>query len=108
LLNSGPLLIYLTARDKGRGEDAVKSLQEDSQLEKAKALKQHGGLSEVKYHQLDITDRKSVETFAAYLKKEHGDGIDIVVNNAGIAMDGFGTSPFPITSSISRSRARAD
>ena len=53
-------------------------------------MKQHGGLSEVKYHQLDINDRKSVDAFAAHLKETHGEGIDLVINNAGIAMDGFG------------------
>jgi carbonyl reductase 1 len=89
-LNAGPFLIYLTSRDKNRGEAALKTLHEDAQLRMAKALKQHGGLSEVKYHQLDITDRKSVDAFAAYLKQTHGDGIDLVINNAGIAMDGFG------------------
>jgi len=44
----------------------------------------------VKYHQLDINDRKSVDAFAAHLKETHGEGIDLVINNAGIAMDGFG------------------
>ncbi|KAF2689763.1 carbonyl reductase [Lentithecium fluviatile CBS 122367] len=88
-LNSGPFLIYLTARDKGRGEAALKALHEDAQLQKAKALKEHGGLSEIKYHQLDITDRKSVDAFAAHLKQAHRDGIDVVINNAGIALNGF-------------------
>lgn len=36
--NNGPLLIYLCARDKGRGEEAVKTLEGDAQLKKAKAL----------------------------------------------------------------------
>jgi NAD(P)-dependent dehydrogenase (short-subunit alcohol dehydrogenase family) len=91
-LNSGPFLIYLTARDKNRGEAALKTLHEDAQLQKANALKQHGGLSEIKYHQLDITESESVDAFAAHLKQAHGKGIDLVVNNAGIAMDGFGTT----------------
>jgi carbonyl reductase 1 len=31
-----------------------------------------------------------METFAAHLKQEHGDGIDLVINNAAIALNGFG------------------
>jgi carbonyl reductase 1 len=37
-----------------------------------------------KFHQLDITDQKSLETFSDFLKNEHG-GIDVLVNNAAIA-----------------------
>jgi carbonyl reductase 1 len=89
-LNSGPFLIYLTARDKGRGEDALKDLHEDTQLKQAKALKEDGGLAEIKYHTLDITDKESIKSFAGHLKQAHGDGIDFVIHNAGIAMQGFG------------------
>ncbi|KAL9579656.1 MAG: hypothetical protein Q9212_004983 [Teloschistes hypoglaucus] len=87
--NNGPLLIYLTARDQGRGEAAVEALQNDAQLKKAKALASHGGLASVKYHSLDISKPKSITDFATFLKQEHPEGVDIVVNNAGIAMDGF-------------------
>ncbi|KAF2436476.1 carbonyl reductase [Tothia fuscella] len=87
--NNGPLLIYLTARDKGRGEQAVKDIEGDAQLKKAKALSSDGGLSDVRYHQLDISETKSIQDFAAYLKKEHPDGIDFAINNAGIALQGF-------------------
>ncbi|KAH7392686.1 carbonyl reductase [Pyrenochaeta sp. MPI-SDFR-AT-0127] len=88
-LNNGPFLIYLTARDKGRGEAAVKDLEQDAQLKKAKALKADGGLAEIEFHALDITDSNSIETFAKDLKQAHGDGIDFVINNAGIALNGF-------------------
>ena len=77
--NNGPLLIYLCARDKGRGEDAVKALESDAQLKKAKALVQDGGLTTVKYHGLDISKTESVLDFAGFLRKEHPEGIDIVV-----------------------------
>ncbi|KAH9875129.1 hypothetical protein J1614_004618 [Plenodomus biglobosus] len=87
--NNGSFLIYLTARDQGRGEAAVKSLEQDAQLKEAKALKADGGLSEIKFHKLDITDSSSITSFAEDLKKAHGDGIDFVINNAGIALDGF-------------------
>lgn len=43
----------------------------------------------MKYHTLDITDSKSIETFTKDLKQNHGDGIDFVINNAGIALNGF-------------------
>lgn len=82
-------MIYLTARDKSRGEAALNNLHEDTQLKQAKALKSDGGLAEMKYHQLDITDRNSVDQFAQHLKQAHGDGIDFVINNAGVAFDGF-------------------
>jgi len=90
-LNNGPFLIYLTARDKGRGEAAVKELQQDAQLKQAKALKADGGLSEIKFYAFDVTDKTSVKTLVDHLHQEHGDGVDFVINNAGIAMDGFGT-----------------
>ncbi|KAF2470640.1 carbonyl reductase [Lindgomyces ingoldianus] len=88
-INNGPLLIYLTARDRGRGEAAVKDLFEDAQLKKAKALSADGGLSDIRYYSLDIADSKSISMFAAYLKQAHGGGVDFVINNAGIAMQGF-------------------
>jgi len=88
-LNNGPFLIYLTARDQGRGEAAVKDLEQDAALKQAKALKADGGLSEIKFHLLDITSSSSIKTLADHLKQTHGDGIDFVINNAGIALDGF-------------------
>lgn len=88
-LNNGPFLIYLTARDKGRGEAAVKELEQDAQLKNAKALKTDGGLSEIKFHSLDITDSSSIKALVDDLKEAHGDGVDFVINNAGIALDGF-------------------
>ena len=51
------------------------------------------GLSEIKFHLLDITSSDSIKTLASDLKQAHSDGIDFVINNAGIAMDGFGKSP---------------
>jgi carbonyl reductase 1 len=88
-LNNGPLLIYLAARDKSRGEAALQKLHEDPQLKKSKALAADGGLSEIKFHALDITDSSSVQSFVKDLKESHADGLDFVINNAAIAMDGF-------------------
>lgn len=91
-LNNGPLLLYLTARDKERGEEALEKIHKDDQLKRASALQQYGGPTEVRYHQLDISQTNSIRMFSDFLKKEHPEGIDIVINNAGIAMDGFSQS----------------
>ena len=42
------------------------------------------GLS-VKFHQLDITDAESRHKLADFVKSNYPDGINILVNNAGIA-----------------------
>jgi carbonyl reductase 1 len=79
----------LTARDKTRGEAALKSLEQDAQLKQAKALKADGGLAEIKFHAFDVTDSSSVTSLAEHLHTTHAEGIDFIINNAGIAMDGF-------------------
>lgn len=94
-LNDGPLLIYLCARDRGRGEEAVRGLEEDDErLGEARALARHGGLTTVRYCGLDVSAAGSVRDFGSFLEREHPGGIDVVVNNAGIAMDGFGVLCF--------------
>lgn len=45
-----------------------------------------------KFHQLDITDKKSVEVFRDYIKEKYG-GIDVLVNNAAIAFKAAATEP---------------
>ncbi|KAJ8926055.1 hypothetical protein NQ315_009910 [Exocentrus adspersus] len=71
--------VYLTARDVGRGEAAVKKLKEL-------------GLNPL-FHQLDISDQSSVDKFKEYIKTKHG-GIDILVNNAAIAFKNDATESF--------------
>ena len=88
------MLVYLTARDPSRGETAVASLKNDEALKKAKALGEHGGMTDVKFHQLDIIHPGSIQAMAGDLEAAHGKGLDFVVNNAGIAMDGFSAAPF--------------
>ncbi|KAK5132823.1 hypothetical protein LTR08_008625 [Meristemomyces frigidus] len=88
-LHSGPFLIYLTARSAERGAEAVKTLNNDPQLKKAKVLAQDGGETTIKFRELDISQSKSIQAFSEFLKTEHPEGIDIVINNAGIAMQGF-------------------
>lgn len=63
-------IVYLTARDLGRGEAAVLKLKEL-------------GLKPL-FHQLDINDQSSVDKLRDHLLKTHG-GLDLLVNNAAIA-----------------------
>ncbi|KAJ7529852.1 hypothetical protein O6H91_15G069000 [Diphasiastrum complanatum] len=60
----------LTARNEERGQSAVRLLKAE-------------GLQNVDFHQLEVTDLKSVEDFAAWLKQRYG-GLDILINNAGM------------------------
>jgi NAD(P)-dependent dehydrogenase (short-subunit alcohol dehydrogenase family) len=57
------------ARDRARGQNAVKKLQND-------------GLN-AEYLPLDVNDVGTIKAVSDYLKTEHG-GLDILVNNAGI------------------------
>lgn len=63
-------VVYLTARDVNLGREAVKKLN---------AL----GLNP-SFHQLDISDNKSIEKLKSYLQTTYG-GFDLLVNNAAIA-----------------------
>ncbi|RMZ80083.1 hypothetical protein DV737_g3173, partial [Chaetothyriales sp. CBS 132003] len=87
--NSGPLLVYLTARNEQRGRQALGSIRNDQQLREARALRAYGGLTDVEYLPLDIDSQDSIQQFALTLQERHPDGIDILINNAGIALDGF-------------------
>ncbi|RMZ91154.1 hypothetical protein DV736_g1596, partial [Chaetothyriales sp. CBS 134916] len=87
--NSGPLLIYLTARNEQRGKQALDSILSDQQLKEARAIRAYGGLSDIEYLPLDIDSQDSIQQFTSTLQKRHPDGIDILINNAGIALDGF-------------------
>lgn len=89
-LNSGLLLIYLTARSSTHGEEAIKSLHSDPQLNAVKALDHLGGLTAIKFGRLDINDLDSIRSFKKIVVAENPQGIDILVNNAGIFMHGFG------------------
>ena len=63
--------VILSARNEAKGKKAAENLKEE-------------GL-EVDFHQLDITDKNSIQLFAEYVKVKHG--IDILINNAGILID---------------------
>ena len=77
--------VYLTARDAANGLKAVAKLEEE-------------GLHP-KFHQLDITSQDSVENLKQYLVKTHG-GLDVLVNNAGIAYTMDSTAPFSEQASV--------
>nr|XP_036870560.1 carbonyl reductase [NADPH] 1-like isoform X2 [Manis javanica] len=65
--------VVLTARDAAQGHAAVQQLQEE-------------GLSP-RFHLLDICNRQSIRALRDFLLKEYG-GLDVLVNNAGIAFKG--------------------
>ncbi|KAF7250824.1 Carbonyl reductase [NADPH] 1, partial [Varanus komodoensis] len=65
--------VYLTSRNIERGKAAVAKLQEE-------------GLKPL-FHQLDIDDQQSIQTLRDFLKEKYG-GLNVLVNNAGIAFKG--------------------
>jgi len=71
-------IVYLTSRNQDLGRNAIKDLEKE-------------GLK-AKYHQLDITDKSSIEKLRDYLVEKYG-GLNVLVNNAGIAYSGGGTGP---------------
>uniref|UniRef100_A0A8C8RZY0 Carbonyl reductase n=1 Tax=Pelusios castaneus TaxID=367368 RepID=A0A8C8RZY0_9SAUR len=73
--------VYLTARDPDRGQAAVTKLKEE-------------GLNPL-FHQLDINDLQSIQTLRDFLKEKYG-GLDVLVNNAGIAFKVDDPTPFHI------------
>ncbi|XP_029376278.1 carbonyl reductase [NADPH] 1 [Echeneis naucrates] len=77
--------VYLTARDIGRGQEAVKSLASE-------------GLKPM-FHQLDINDLNSIMAAASYFKEKYG-GVDVLVNNAGIAFKVADESPFAVQAEV--------
>ncbi|KAK8724589.1 hypothetical protein OTU49_011164 [Cherax quadricarinatus] len=72
-------IVYLTARDEGRGRAAIEEL-------KKLGLSAH-------FHQLDIDNAESIAAFADYIKKTYG-GFDVLVNNAAMAYKHAATEPF--------------
>lgn len=74
-------VVYLTSRDVERGKQAVADLNKEN--------------LHPNYHQLDVTDRKSVEVFRDYIKSKY-DGIDVLVNNAAIAFKNNATEPVAV------------
>ena len=70
--------VYLTSRDGVRGQDAIERLQCEGFMPK--------------YQQLDITDAESILKLKGYMMDKYG-GIDVLVNNAGIAFSPASSVP---------------
>lgn len=64
--------VILSSRDEKRGLEACDILNKE-------------GLK-VDYHQLEVTDEKSIDEMASFIEKKYG-RLDILVNNAGIMSD---------------------
>lgn len=81
LCNKFEGIVYLTARDVERGKNACVKLEEE------------GVAKPPKFHQLDIVDEGSIGRFRDYIEKEYK-GIDVLINNAGMAYKRKSTVPF--------------
>jgi NAD(P)-dependent dehydrogenase (short-subunit alcohol dehydrogenase family) len=90
-LNIYKYKIILTSRDEIRGKETI---------EKLKTLFGNSDYIQknLKYRQLDITSKESVDDCINWIKNENG-SLDILVNNAGIAFKGeeFNTNVFDVT-----------
>eukprot|EP00090_Calanus_glacialis_P001768 TRINITY_DN11303_c0_g1_i3.p1 TRINITY_DN11303_c0_g1~~TRINITY_DN11303_c0_g1_i3.p1 ORF type:complete len:289 (+),score=68.66 TRINITY_DN11303_c0_g1_i3:69-935(+) len=71
--------VYLTARDEARGLAAVESLKNE-------------GLNP-KFHLLDLGNEATIVKLRDFMKENYG-GIDVLVNNAGMAFKNAATEPF--------------
>jgi hypothetical protein len=56
---------------------ALEELRGDPLLQQHKALSKDGGLTDVDFHQLDISVNGSIDAFAKFLADKHPDGIDV-------------------------------
>ncbi|KAJ8266581.1 hypothetical protein GJAV_G00132150 [Gymnothorax javanicus] len=71
--------VVLTARNERLGHEAVDRLREEG--------------FETVFHQLDIRDQTSSERLGDFLQNKYG-GLDVLVNNAGIAFKNDAVEPF--------------
>jgi NAD(P)-dependent dehydrogenase (short-subunit alcohol dehydrogenase family) len=72
--------VILTSRDEAKGKAACQKLDAE-------------GL-DLRYHQLDVTDRESIQRLGDFIHNEYG-RLDILVNNAGTYLD-EGVSAFQV------------
>lgn len=81
--NRGPLLIYMTSRNKESGEKALQTVTQQIQEHQA-TTKDASPPVEVKLALLDIESDESIAAFAASMAANHPGGIDILINNAAV------------------------
>lgn len=77
--------VFLTARDRQRGEEASQTLQQD-------------GLN-VEFLQLDVSDESSIDRLAKELASRT-DHLDVLVNNAGVLLDAPNASVLEVESEV--------
>ncbi|KAJ1996528.1 hypothetical protein H4R26_006164, partial [Coemansia thaxteri] len=80
---STALIVYLTARSAQRGQAAFDEVRREQQrwLGSGRPAQFE---SELRFHQLDVLDGGSLQTFVEYLTLMHGElSVDILINNAG-------------------------
>ena len=77
--------VFLTARDRQRGEEASQTLQQD-------------GLN-VEFLQLDVADSTSIDRLARELASRTNH-LDVLVNNAGILLDAPNSSVLEVESEV--------
>jgi len=70
--------VLITARDEKKGKDVLEEISA------------HSPKSRLLFHELDVSNEKSIKRFGAYLKKEMIE-VDILVNNAGIMVNSDST-----------------
>ncbi|XP_052132601.1 carbonyl reductase [NADPH] 1-like [Frankliniella occidentalis] len=80
-----PGIVYLTARDEERGKAAVAELNK-------LGLKPE-------FHQLDVTNKESTIRLRNFIQEKHG-GLDVLVNNAGIAFKASATEPVSVQAEV--------
>ncbi|OWF51188.1 carbonyl reductase [NADPH] 1-like [Mizuhopecten yessoensis] len=78
--------VFLTARNEDLGLKAVADLEKE-------------GLHP-KFHILDITKPKTIADLKTFLEDKYG-GLDLLVNNAGVAYKGASTAPFAEQAEVS-------
>ena len=90
----------VTGANRGIGLEVARQLAEKGLRVILTSRAQKGGLQaqrklarqgiEVLWHELDVTRRRSVTTFARHLARDQG-RVDVLINNAGIMIDRYGT-----------------
>lgn len=106
IMSSNPKIFAVTGANKGLGKSIVKLLLNDKTTEKVvyltsrntdrgkNSLKELEALGvHAQYHQLDITDKDSIKCFCNHLVQKHN-GLDVLINNAGIAYKVNSPVPF--------------